>query len=195
MKKRLGPLERLYPMPCVLVVGGTMELADTLAVAWINVVASTPPTIAMGLRKTRRTLELIRETGDFTVNVPDTALVAAVDYCGIASGRATDKFADAGLSLSASSLVTSPIIAECPYNLECRVTSETEVGEYVLVLGEIVESHAEERVLRAGTDIVEMGALDPLTYIAGAREYRALGPKVADAYSVGKSFRPSADTA
>jgi flavin reductase (DIM6/NTAB) family NADH-FMN oxidoreductase RutF len=182
-------------MPCVLVVGGTMDLADTLAVAWINVIASTPPTIAMGLRKTRRTLELIRETGDFTVNIPDTALVAAVDYCGIASGRATDKFADAGLTLSTSSLVTAPMIAECPYNLECRVTGETEIGEYVLVLGEIVESHAEERVLRAGTDVVEMDALDPLTYIAGAREYRALGPKVADAYSVGKSLRPSADKA
>jgi flavin reductase (DIM6/NTAB) family NADH-FMN oxidoreductase RutF len=195
MKKRLGPLERLYPMPCVLVVGGTMELADTLAVAWINVVASTPPTIAMGLRKTRRTLELIRETGDFTVNVPDTALVAAVDYCGIASGRAADKFVDAGLTLTASSLVTSPMIAECPYNLECRVTGQSEIGEYVLVLGEIVESHAEERVLRAGTDIVEMDALDPLTYIAGAREYRALGPKVADAYSVGKSLRRAADKA
>ena len=191
MKRSLGPLERLFPMPCVLVVGGSIELADTLTVAWINVIASTPPTIAMGLRKTRRTLELIRENGDFTVNIPDTALVAAVDYCGITSGRATDKFADAGLTLAPSALVTAPIIAECPYNLECRVTSETEVGEYVLVLGEIVETHAEERVLRAGTDVVEMGALDPLTYIAGAREYRAIGRKVADAYSVGKTVTSS----
>ena len=78
MKKRLGPVERLFPMPCVLVVGGTMDEADTLAVAWINIVSSTPPTIAMGLRKTRRTLELIRATGGtFTVNVPDTKLAAA----------------------------------------------------------------------------------------------------------------------
>ncbi|MEI7814471.1 MAG: flavin reductase family protein [Coriobacteriia bacterium] len=191
MKRSLGPLERLFPMPCVLVVGGSIELADTLTVAWINVIASTPPTIAMGLRKTRRTLELIRENGDFTVNIPDTALVAAVDYCGITSGRATDKFADAGLTLAPSALVTAPIIAECPYNLECRVTSETTLGEYVLVLGEIVETHAEERVLRAGTDVVEMGALDPLTYIAGAREYRSIGRKVADAYSVGKTVTSS----
>ena len=195
MKKLLGPLERLYPMPCVLVVGGTIERADTLAVAWINVIASTPPTIAMGLRKTRRTLELIRETGDFTVNVPDTSLVAAVDYCGISSGRATNKFADAGLTLAPSTLVTAPIISECPYNLECRVTSETEVGEYVLMLGEIVETHAEERILRTGTDIIEMDALDPLSYIAGAREYRAIGSKVADAYSVGKALKPSVDDA
>ena len=192
MKKRLGPLERLYPMPCVLVVGGSMDVADTLAVAWINVIASTPPTVAMGLRKTRRTLELIREHGDFTVNVPDTSLVAAVDYCGISNGRTTDKFADAGLTLSQASLVTAPLIDECPYNLECKVTGETEVGEYVVVLGEIVEAHAEERILRPDSNIIEMDALDPLSYIAGAREYRAIGRKVADAYSVGKALKPSA---
>jgi flavin reductase (DIM6/NTAB) family NADH-FMN oxidoreductase RutF len=195
MKRLLGPLERLYPMPCVLVVGGTLEHADTLAVAWINVISSTPPTIATGLRKSRRTLELIRENGDFTVNVPDTALVAAVDYCGISSGRSTDKFADALLTLEPSALVTAPIIAECPYNLECRVIGETEVGEYVVVLGEIVETHAEERILRAGTDVIEMDALDPLSYIAGAREYRGIGPKVADAYSIGKTLKPTKDDA
>ena len=195
MKKRLGPLERLFPMPCVLVVGGTIELADALTVAWINVIASTPPTVAMGLRRTRRTLVLIRENGDFTVNVPDTRMVEAVDYCGISSGRSTDKFVDAGLTLEPSTLVTAPIIAECPYNLECRVTGETEVGEYVVVLGEIVETHADERILRAGTDIIEMDLLDPLSYIAGAREYRAIGRKVADAYSVGKSLKPTADDA
>ena len=60
MKKRLGPIDRLYPMPCVLVVGGTLDAADTLAVAWLNIVASTPPTVAMGLRNSRNTLDLIR---------------------------------------------------------------------------------------------------------------------------------------
>ena len=161
MKKRLGPLERLYPMPCVLVVGGSMDVADTLAVAWINVISSTPPTVAMGLRKTRRTLELIREHGDFTINVPDTSLVAAVDYCGISNGRLTDKFADAGLTLSEASVVTAPLIDECPYNLECRVTGESEVGEYVVVLGEIVETHAEERVLRPDSNVDRDGLARP----------------------------------
>lgn len=189
MKKRLGALERLFPMPCVLVVGGTMEEADTLAVAWINVVASTPPTIAMGLRKTRRTLELIRETGEFTVNVPSTSLAAEVDFCGIASGRMHDKFASAGLTLVPGGATSTPIIEECPYNIECRVSREVEVGEYVLVLGEIVEAHADEAVLRdPDGDIVEMAALDPLVYIAGAREYHRLGGKVAHAYSVGRGL-------
>jgi flavin reductase (DIM6/NTAB) family NADH-FMN oxidoreductase RutF len=190
MKQRLGVVERLFPMPCVLVVGGTMEQADTLAVAWINVVSSTPPTIAMGLRKTRRTLELIRATGGaFTVNIPDTTLAPQVDYCGIVTGRSADKFAATGLTLVAASVVGTPIIDECPYNIECRTTHEVEVGEYVVVFGEIVECHAEENVLREGTDIAEMDYLDPLIYCAGVREYRGLGPKLHDAYKVGNEFR------
>jgi flavin reductase (DIM6/NTAB) family NADH-FMN oxidoreductase RutF len=189
MKKLLGPLERLYPMPCVLVVGGTEELADTMAVAWLNVISSTPPTVAMGLRRTRHTLELIRLNGTFTVNIPDTALAAAVDYCGTTPGRGRNKFADAGLTLAPSAIVETPVIAECPFNLECRVTEEVTVGEYVIVIGEILETHAEERVVRPETNLVEMDALDPLIYCAGVREYRALGPKVADAYSVGRQIK------
>jgi flavin reductase (DIM6/NTAB) family NADH-FMN oxidoreductase RutF len=178
-------------MPCVLVVGGTMGRADTLAVAWLNVVSSTPPTIAMGLRRTRHTLELIRSTGEFTVNIPHTSLAAAVDYCGTTVGKSIDKIANAGLTLSPSSVISTPIIEQCPFNLECRVTQEVEVGEYVVVFGEIVESHADERLLRPGTDLVEMDALDPLIYCAGVREYRSLGPKVADAYQIGRQIKDS----
>ena len=190
MKQRLGALERLFPMPAVLVVGGTMDEADTLAVAWINVVSSTPPTIVLGLRKTRRTLELIRANGgDFSVNIPDTSLVAQVDYCGIVSGNKADKFAATGLTLVAGTVGGAPVIDECPYNIECRTVREVEVGEYVIVFGEILECLAEERVLRANTNVAEMDELDPLVYIAGAREYRRLGTKVADAYSIGNAFR------
>ncbi|HEY5540500.1 MAG TPA: flavin reductase family protein [Coriobacteriia bacterium] len=189
MKRLLGPVERLYPMPCVLVVGGNGDHVDTLAVAWINIVSSTPPTIAMGLRRTRHTLELIRATGEFTVNVPDTSLAAVVDYCGTTPGRGRDKFADAGLTLADSAVVKTPIVVQCPFNLECRVTQEVEIGEYVLVIGEVVEAHADERVVRPGTDIVEIDALDPLIYCAGVREYRAIGPKVADAYQIGRQIK------
>ena len=189
VKKRLGALERLFPMPAVLVVGGTLEEADTLAVAWINVVASTPPTIAMGLRRTRRTLELIRATGEFTVNVPGTSQVAELDYCGIASGRKHDKFAVTGLTLVPGSVVSAPIIDECLYNVECVVSQEVVVGEYVVVFGEIVETHADERILREPNgDVIDMDALDPLVYIPGAREYHRLGGKVAHAYAVGNEL-------
>lgn len=188
-KRRIGAVERLFPMPCPIVVSGTMEHADGLAVAWINVIASTPPTIAMGLRCSRYTLELIRETGSFTVNIPSSDLAPEVDYFGLASGRMVDKFAVSGLTLSPGAVVEAPIVDQCPYNIECRVTEESLLGNYVVVLGEIVEAHADESVLREpGSDLVDVDALDPLCYLAGVREYRRLGEKVADAFSVGKVF-------
>lgn len=193
MKKRLGALERLFPMPCVIVVGGTMEEADPITVAWINVIASTPPTVAMGLRESRRSLELIRKTGELTVNIPSTSDVAAVDYCGLVSGHSADKIAASGLTLEPGVALSTPMIAECAYNLECRVTQELQVGAYAVVFAEIVETHAEENILLGDTDVVDMEALDPLTYIPGAREYRALGAKVADAYSIGKTLRTGSD--
>lgn len=189
MKKTIGAVERLFPMPCPLVVGGTLDRADALAVAWINIMASTPPTIAMGLRESRYTLELIRESQSFTVNIPASTMAPVVDYFGMVSGRSVDKFAATGLGLSPSTRVSAPIIDECPYNLECRVTDETEVGAYVVVFGEVVEVHADEDVLVEG-DQVDAGALDPLVYIAGSREYWRLGEKVADAFSAWKSVAP-----
>lgn len=194
MKKRLGPIERIFPMPCVLVVGGTIKRADALAVAWINVVASTPPTIAMGLRESRYTLELIRENGSFTVNIPRADMAETVDFCGLATGRKVNKFAASGLTLTPAATVETPLIAECPYNIECRVTHEVTVGAYRVVFGEIVETHvAEEILLSTEGDLVDVEALDPLVYIAGSREYRRLGKKVADAFSVGRRLLDSGE--
>lgn len=189
MKKRLGPVERLYPMPCPLVVGGTLEQADTLAVAWINIVGSTPPTVAMGLRESRNTLALIEESGEFTVNIPPASLAAEVDYCGTTSGKKADKFSVTGLTLVPSALVSAPLIEECPFNLECRVRDEIAIGSYRVIIAEIVEAHADERVLiDPEGSLVDMDRLDPLIYCAGVREYRRLGEKVADAFSAGKVF-------
>ena len=188
MKKRLGPSERLFPMPCPLVVSGTLEKANVFAAAWINVVSSTPPTVALGVRKTRHTLEYINQTGDFSVNIAPTRLTAQVDYCGLATGRNEDKWAGSGLHMQDADSISSPLVAECPYNLECVIRERIEVGDYVVILAEIVESHADESILSEDGKTVDIEALDPVVYIAGSRQYRGLGPKVADAFKVGKSL-------
>lgn len=188
MKKRLGPLDRLYPMPVPLVCGGTMERADACAVAWIGICATNPPRVALALRESRYTLELIRESGTLTINTPRADDAAVVDYFGITTGRTTDKFAVSGWTLEPSCEVEAPRIVECPYQLECRVTHEIPLGSHVLVIAEIVESHADESVLDAEGSAVDVTALDPLVYIAGSREYRRLGAKVADAYTAGKAL-------
>jgi len=189
MKLRLGPTERLYPMPTPLVVAGTGDKLGIMAVAWIAIAGSTPASVVMAIRKTRHTLALIRETGEFTVNVPSVALAEAVDYCGLVSGRSTDKFADTGLTPGHSHTVGTPVVEECALSFECRVMSEVPNGEYVLVIGEILETQVDEAIIdEAGR--IDVDALDPLVYIPHTREYRGLGPKVADAFKIGKGVVP-----
>ena len=193
MKKRLGPSDRLYPMPATLICGGTMEEADACAVAWMGICATNPPRVAIALRESRRTLELIRATGTLTVNTPRADDAAVADFFGIVSGHQRDKFAESGWTLEPSAVVAAPRIAECPYQLECRVEQEIALGSHVLLIAEVVESHAEEGVLDATGEKVDVALLDPLVYIAGSREYRRLGEKVADAYTVGKTIGTSAE--
>lgn len=189
MKKRLGPVERLFPMPCAIVVGGTMDNAGAMAVAWINVVSSTPPTIAMGIRESRHTLELIQAECTFTVNIPRASQVTIVDYLGLATGRHVDKISVTGLTLAPGSVVETPIILECPFNLECKVTEEVTVGSYQVILGEVVEAHIDKSVLEDPEgDAVDIEALDPLIYCAGIREYRRIGGKVGDAFHIGRDL-------
>jgi flavin reductase (DIM6/NTAB) family NADH-FMN oxidoreductase RutF len=163
-----------------------MEHSDACAVAWIGVCATNPPRVALALRESRYTLELIRASGTLTINTPRASDAAVVDYFGITTGRTTDKFAASGWTLEPSVEVAAPRIAECPYQMECRVTHEIPLGSHVLLVAEVVESHADESVLDAEGTQVDVTLLDPLVYIAGSREYRRLGEKIADAYTVGK---------
>jgi flavin reductase (DIM6/NTAB) family NADH-FMN oxidoreductase RutF len=185
MKKRLSVKPLLFPMPTPLIASAHAGETGLLTVAWIGMVSGTPPTIGIAVRATRNTFRLIEASGEFTVNIPRVGMEAAVDFCGIVSGRDTDKFAAAGLTQAPAALVSAPLVAECPFNIECRVVGIHPMGDYRLVMGEIVETHADEDILTAEGNTVDVGLLDPLVFIPGTREYRGLGPKVADAYSVG----------
>jgi len=184
MKKQLSVKPLLFPMPTPLVAAEFEGERGLFTCAWIGMVSGTPPTIGMAVRATRNTMRLIEGSGDFTVNVPRVGMEAAVDFCGIVSGADADKFAGARLTAAPSSIVSAPLVAECPFNIECKVVGVHEMGEYRLVMGEIVETHADEEILnKAGK--VDVGLLDPLLYVPGTQEYRGVGPKVADAYTVG----------
>jgi flavin reductase (DIM6/NTAB) family NADH-FMN oxidoreductase RutF len=192
MKKRLSAKPLLYPMPTPLIAAAHEGERGLFTAAWIGMVSGTPPTIGIAIRSTRNTLRLIEASGEFTVNVPRVGMEAAVDFCGITSGRDTDKFSAAGLTAEPASIVSAPLVAECPFNIECRVVEIHPMGEYRLVMGEIVETHADEGILTPDGKTVDVGLLDPLVYIPGTREYRGLGPKLADAYSVGLPLKEKA---
>ena len=187
MKKRLGPAERIYPMPTAIVVSGTLAEPARCTVAWISVVSSTPPALVVGLRKNRDTLRAIERSRSFTVNLPSPDMVEVADYFGITTGRKVNKFAASGLTLRPGAVVSAPFIAECRYALECEVAHAIELGQYQVIVGEIMETWAAQDILDENGNVL-IEKLDPLIYVPGAREYRRVGEKVADAYSIGKSL-------
>lgn len=185
-KRQLGPCVTFFPQPTTLV--STVSSAgalDVMTASWVSLVSKTPPTLAVSLNRNRLTYEHIRETGCFVVNMVPGRLTVEADYCGLSSGRSSDKIETAGLTPAKASRVAAPLIEECPLNVECRLLREVDLGEYVLVLGEILEIHAVEAAF--GEDgTMDVRALDPLVYLGGIREYWRLGERAGIAYRDGK---------
>lgn len=189
MKKRqLGPCITFFPQPTTLVVTLGPEGPNLMTASWAGIVSKTPPTMGVSLHHNRQTYHNIKTSGAFTVNVVPSSLAVEADFCGLYSGRQEDKMAATGLTLTPGLQGEVPLIAECPLNLECRMSAEVELGDYRLVLGEIMEVHAVEAAFSQGGRIDGAG-FDPLVYLGGIKEYWSLGEKVADAYRAGTALK------
>ena len=128
----------LYPLPVVMVSVRDRKGKDNIiTVAWAGTVCSDPPMVSISVRKERYSYEIIRETGEFVINLVNRELVRAADYCGVKSGRDTDKFKEMGLTAQPSRYVGAPGIGESPVNLECRVTNRLELGSHDMFLARV----------------------------------------------------------
>ncbi|MBE9507512.1 MAG: flavin reductase family protein [Chloroflexi bacterium] len=166
------PATVLYPVPVVLVSCGTGQRANIITLAWVGTLCSEPPLVGIGVRPGRYSHGLIKEAGEFVINLPDVKQVKWVDYCGTVSGRDEDKWAACGFTPAPASQVQVPLIAECPVNIECRVQQTLSLGSHDLFIGEVVAVQMDEAVLD------ERGRLDlaqarPFAFLNG--EYRQVG--------------------
>jgi len=141
------PFAALRPVPVVLVSCGHGEQANIITIAWTGILCSNPPHIGIGVRPDRHSYKLIQETEEFVVNIPGEDLLDEVEYCGFTSGRDVDKFAARGLTPAPGSAVQTPIIAECPINIECRLTHTLSLGTHDLFIGQVVAVQIGQEVL------------------------------------------------
>lgn len=138
----------LYPVPAVMVSCGRQgEKPNIITVAWAGTVCSSPAMLSISVRKERYSHAIIRETGDFVVNLVNRELVFATDYCGVKSGRDTDKFRELKLTPQQSQYVDAPGILESPLNLECKVTQVIHLGSHDMFLAEILGVTVDERYM------------------------------------------------
>lgn len=188
MKKRsITPSTFLAPVPAALVTcqdrGGRPNI---ITIAWTGVVCSDPPMVSISIRPSRYSYGIIKETGEFVVNIPTVDIIRKADHCGITSGKDSDKFADTGLTPVSAEKVGAPLIGECSISMECRVTEIVPLGIHDMFLGEVVASHIAEDAFDTDGNI-RMEIVNPLGYSPVDRTYRAIGDALGDyGFSRGK---------
>lgn len=186
-KQEWKPGNMLYPVPAVMVScarGG--EKPNIVTVAWTGTICSDPVMVSISVRPERYSYDIIKETGEFVINLTTRELTRATDWCGVKSGRDVDKFEEMKLTAGqANHLQYAPIIAESPVNLECKVTEIRELGSHHMFLAEVVGVQVSERFLD-DTGKFELNSTDLVAYSHG--EYFVLGEKLGKfGYSVKKS--------
>lgn len=167
------PGNMVYPLPAVMVSCADSEgNSNILTVAWTGTVCTNPPMVYISVRPERYSYQMIRETGEFVINLTTKELVFATDFCGVRSGRDVDKFSETGLTKESASVVNAPMIGESPVNIECKVTEVKELGSHHMFLAEVVAVHVDERYLNENQKF-ELRKAEPIVYSHG--EYYQLG--------------------
>ncbi len=144
-KKIWKPGNMLYPLPVVMVSCIDKEGRDNiLTIAWTGTTCSDPAMLSISVRPERYSYHMIEETGEFVVNLTTEALIRAVDYCGVKSGKDVDKWKEMKLTREKADIVKAPMIQESPVNIECKVTEQKKLGSHVMFQAEVVAVHADE---------------------------------------------------
>lgn len=169
------PGNLLAPVPPVLVSCGSLDKPNLITIAWAGTINSDPVRVSISVRPQRYSHGLIRESGEFVINLPTQKILRAVDWCGVKSGRDLDKFQAMGLTAIPGSAVSAPVLAESPVNLECRVFQTIPLGSHDLFLADVVAVDVDEELLdEAGRLRLDKAGL--AAYVHGT--YYALGKQL-----------------
>lgn len=149
MKQVWKPGTLLYPLPAVLVSCGDSAHSNLMTAAWTGTVCTNPAMLYVSIRPERYSYGIIRERGEFTINLTTAAMARATDYCGVKSGRDTDKWAGSGLHPVPGVGVACPAVEESPISIECRLRQIIPLGSHDMFLAEVVDVLADERYMDA----------------------------------------------
>lgn len=186
MKKEIWkPGNMVYPLPAVMVSCGRRgERPNILTVAWTGTICTNPAMAYISVRPERFSYPIIRESGEFVINLTTKDLARAADYCGVRSGRDVDKFKEMNLTPEPAEYLAAPLIGESPVNIECRVTEVRELGSHHMFLAEVLCVHVDASYMDKSGKF-ELNRTGLLAYSHG--EYLELGKRAGTfGYSVRK---------
>lgn len=162
------PGNMLYPLPVVMVsVCDKAGRSNIITVAWAGTICTNPAMVYISVRPERHSYKMLRETGEFVINLTTKDLAFATDFCGVKSGRDIDKFKACKLTPIPGQHVKAPMIQESPVNIECRVTEVKELGSHHMFLAEVLAVHADEQYMNEKNKFC-LEKAEPIVYSHGA---------------------------
>lgn len=165
----------IYPIPAVMVSCGTMEKSNIITIAWTGIVNTNPAMVYISVRPTRYSYNLIKEQGEFVINLTNKDLVYATDWCGVKTGAKVDKFKEMNLTKEKGKFVKCPLIKESPVSVECRVKEIKEYGSHNMIIAEVLSIDADEKYIDE-TGAFDISKCDLIAYSNG--KYYSLGKKL-----------------
>ena len=176
----------LYPVPAVMVsCQRNGEKPNIITVAWAGTICSDPAMVSISIRPERYSYNIIKDSGEFVINLVNTDLTRACDWCGVRSGRDYDKFKELKLSEYKSEFMAVPAIDESPVNIYCKVKKIEKLGSHDMFIAEVVGVTVDDKYMDEKGRF-DLKAANLMAYSHG--EYFALGKKLGRfGYSVKKN--------
>lgn len=179
------PGTMVYPVPPALISCGTIEAPNVFTAAWTGTTNSDPAAAFVSIRPERYSYGLIKESGEFVINLTTERLIRVADFVGVKSGRDINKFKTAGITAAPATKINAPILAESPVNIECRVTQVIPLGSHDMFLATVLAVNVDEKLLdNKGVLHLEKAGL--ASFVHG--KYYAMGRQLGSfGYSVKKT--------
>lgn len=174
----------LYPIPAVMVSCGTMEKSNIITIAWTGIINTDPAMVYISVRPGRYSFNMIKEQGEFVINLTNKDLAYATDWCGVKTGEQFDKFKEMNLTKEKAQFVKCPLIKESPVCIECKVKKIKELGTHNMIIAEVLSIDADEKYIDE-KGAFDISKCDLIAYSNG--KYYAMGKQIGKfGYSVQK---------
>lgn len=171
------PGTMIYPLPAALIsCGNTPQNYNLLTVSWLGTICSNPPMCYISVRPERHSYKLIKDSGEFVINLTNEAMAFAADWCGVRSGRDHDKFSKMKLTPQKAEMINAPMIKEAPLCIECKVKEIISLGSHDMFIADVVNIQADKQYIDPKTDTFDLAKSKLIAYSHG--HYYKLGEEI-----------------
>ena len=167
----------IYPLPAALIsCGSSPDNYNLFTVSWMGTICSNPPMCYISVRKERYSYNLIKESGEFVINLTNEDLAFAADWCGVRSGKDYNKFEEMNLTAMPGEMVKAPIVQESPLCIECKVKEIIELGSHDMFISDVINVQADSQYIDPKTDTFKLSDAKLIAYSHG--HYYKLGEEI-----------------